>query len=570
MRISMKKRVPVGIENFKEIIEENYYYVDKTYLIKDILDKGGKNNLFTRPRRFGKTLNMSMLRYFFEKPIDGVSNKALFDGLHIASAGERYVAEQEKYPVISMTLKSAKQPNFEMAYESLVDEIVNEFQRHSYVYDSGVLNKEMQGKFERLMLREANNTEYARALEFLSVCLCQYHQKPVIILIDEYDVPLENSYFAGFYDEMIAFIRSLFESALKTNDNLYFAVITGCLRISKESIFTGLNNLRVNSITTAEFSEYYGFEENEVFDMLEYYDRTEKKDTMKQWYNGYLFGKTEVYNPWSVINYMRDLLADEDAFPLANWANTSSNSIVRDLIYNASEDVREEIQELVDGNTIEKQIHEDITYGDIDSSEDNLWNFLFFTGYLKAESIRFDVDERYATLTIPNIEVKSIYKNQIRNWFRDEIKAKDLSNLHEALVGGDAEKLQEEIEPLLMNTISYMDNAESFYQGFLLGILANVKGYHIKSNREAGNGRYDIAVRSNNIKKRPVVIELKVAKKFREMEAAAETALQQIIDRQYPIAFAEDGYQEVICYGIGFFRKQLRVTMETVNIEKYI
>ena len=566
----MKKRVPVGIENFKEIIEENYYYVDKTYLIKDILDKGGKNNLFTRPRRFGKTLNMSMLRYFFEKPIDGVSNKSLFDGLHIASAGGRYVAEQEKYPVISMTLKSAKQPNFEMAYESLVDEIVNEFQRHSYVYDSGVLNKEMQGKFERLMLREANNTEYARALEFLSVCLCQYHQKPVIILIDEYDVPLENSYFAGFYDEMIAFIRSLFESALKTNDNLYFAVITGCLRISKESIFTGLNNLRVNSITTAEFSEYYGFEENEVFDMLEYYDRTEKKDTMKQWYNGYLFGKTEVYNPWSVINYMRDLLADEDAFPLANWANTSSNSIVRDLIYHADDITRKDIQTLVDGGTIRKQIHEDITYDDIHSSQDNLWNFLFFTGYLKPRNIEFEANERYANLTIPNTEVLTIYTNQIQNWFRDELKIRDISPLYQAMTTADAEVFQEELHKLLLSTISYLDSQEAFYHGFLLGVLANIKGYGVKSNREAGLGRYDIVVYDDDIKKRPVVIELKVAKKFREMEAAAETALQQIIDRQYPIAFAEDGYQEVICYGIGFFRKQLRVTMETVNIEKYI
>ena len=566
----MKKPLPIGIENFKRIIEENYYYVDKTNLIKDILDKGGMVNLFTRPRRFGKTLNMSMLRYYFEKPIDGISNKAIFDRLKIASAGERYASEQEQYPVISMTLKSAKQPNFEMAYESLVDEISKEFDRHNYVYESDVLKEEDKEKFLTLRQRRASQSEYAKALGFLSSCLYKYHKKPVIILLDEYDVPLENSYFNNFYNEMISFIRSLFESALKTNDNLYFAVITGCLRISKESVFTGLNNLRINSITTVDFAEYYGFEENEVFDMLDYYDRTAQKETIKRWYDGYLFGKTEVYNPWSVINYVRDLLADAEAFPLANWANTSSNSIVRDLIYNASDEVKDEIQDLIDGKTIEKQIHEDITYADIDSSEDNLWNFLFFTGYLKAESIRFEEPERYATLTIPNIEVKSIYTNQIKNWFRDEIKEKDLSDLYKALINGDADRLQEEIKPLLMESISYMDNAESFYHGFLLGILANIKGYRSKSNREAGNGRYDIAVFSRDVEKRPIIIELKVAQKFKEMEAAAEIALQQIRDRQYAIAFAEDGYQEVICYGIGFFRKQLRITMETVNIEEYI
>ena len=566
----MQKRLPIGIENFKEMIEENYYYVDKTLLIKDIIDKGGKCSLFTRPRRFGKTLNMSMLRYFFEKPIDAESNKHLFDGLKIASAGEKYQDEQEQYPVISLTLKSAKQPNFDMAYKSLVDEIANEFARHNYVYESDVLCEEDKERFLQLRARKAEQSEYAKAFGFLSRCLYEYHHKKAIILLDEYDVPLENSYFAGFYDEMVEFIRSLFESALKTNDNLHFAVVTGCLRISKESIFTGLNNLRVNSITTMEFSEYYGFEENEVFDMLEYYDRVGQKETIKKWYDGYLFGDTDVYNPWSVINYMRDLVADERSFPLANWANTSSNAIVRDLIYNASDDVRGEIQALIDGKTIEKQIHEDITYSDIDSSEDNLWNFLFFTGYLKAVSIRFEEPERYATLTIPNIEIKSIYRNQINNWFRDEIKVKDLSELYDALINGNVEKLQQEMQKLLLNTISYMDNAESFYHGFLLGIFSRMKGYYTKSNREAGSGRYDIAVLNNDVTTRPIIMELKVAKKFREMEQAAKQGLNQIIEMQYPITFAEDGYQEVICYGIGFFRKQLRITMTTVNIEEYI
>ncbi len=562
----MQKRLPIGIESFKRIIKENYYYVDKTKLIKDILDRGGLVNLFTRPRRFGKTLNMSMLRYYFEKPIDGVSNKELFEGLNIASAGERYAAEQEQYPVISLTLKSAKQPNFEMAYKCLIDEIANEFQRHRYVYDAGILNEGAQGKFERLMLRNAHDAEYAKALEFLSACLNQYHKKQVVILLDEYDVPLENAYFAGFYDEMIAFIRSLFESALKTNDNLYFAVITGCLRIREESIFTGLNNLRINSITTTAFSEYFGFEENEVFDMLDYYDRNERKEIIKQWYDGYLFGKTEVYNPRSVINYMRDLLADENACPPANCANTSSNSIVKDLICNASETVKREIQNLIDGGTIEKQIREDITYEDINSSEDNLWNFLFFTGYLKAVSIRFEELERYVTLTIPNVEIKTIYKNQIQNWFRDDIKSRDLTTMYDAMLKGDNEVFQNEIAKLLRGMISYMDNKEAFYHGFMLGILANLSTYVMRSNREAGDGRYDIAVYDYDTKNVPVLLELKLATKPADLSAAAERGLNQIKEKHYAQEFADDGYTEALCYGIGFYKKQVCVKSERIEV----
>ncbi len=566
----MQKRLPIGIENFERIIEEDYYYVDKTNLIKDIIDKGGLVNLFNRPRRFGKTLNMSMLRYFFEKPIDGVSHKHIFEGLNIASAGEQYTQEQEQYPVINITLKSAKQPTYALAYRVIKEDIIREFDRHSYVLESPQINERDKEYYKKIQMGTNDVGDYIRAFAFLSECLYRCHEKKVIILIDEYDVPLENAYFAGFYDEMISFIRSLFESALKTNDYLNFAVITGCLRISKESVFTGLNNLRINSITTIDFSEYFGFEENEVFDMLAYYDRISRKDDVKRWYDGYLFGNTEVYNPWSVINFMRDLLSNEHAFPTAAWANSSSNSIVRDLIYEAEEDVRAEIQDLIDGKTIEKQIHEDITYGEMHDSEDNLWNFLFFTGYLKLVSIRFESPNQYATLAIPNIEVQSIYTNQIQNWFRDEIKSKDLSLMKQAAVAGDAETLQKELQTLLQQTISYMDNAESFYHGFLLGVLANTKGYRVKSNREAGNGRYDIAMISNDITKNPVILELKVSKKFTNMEQAAKEGLQQIKDRGYAIAFAEDGYQNVVCYGIGFFRKQLRVVTETINIEHYI
>lgn len=566
----MQKRLPIGIENFERIIEDHYYYVDKTNLVKDILDKGSLVTLFTRPRRFGKTLNMSMLRYFFEMPIDGHSCKHLFDGLKIANAGELYTAQQEQYPVISLTLKSAKQPTFELAYDCMIDEIAKEFYRHNYVYESDVLNEEYRDRFLKLRQSRASQSEYAKALGFLSDCLCQYHKQQVIILIDEYDVPLENAYFAGFYEEMIAFIRSLFESALKTNDNLKFAVITGCLRISKESIFTGLNNLKVVSILDKTFGEQFGFTQTEVEKLLHDFDREERMSDVKKWYDGYVFGETEIYNPWSVINFVDKLVTDADGFPTSAWANSSSNSIIKDLVYRASEEVKSEIQDLIDGKTIRKQIHEDITYADIYSSEDNLWNFLYFTGYLKAISIEFEADERYVRLAIPNIEVKNIYKNQIQNWFRDEIKASDLSGLYAALINADEKELQRQVQTLLMSTISYMDHAETFYHGFLLGILSNIVGYRTKSNREAGNGRFDIAVISNDIAKRPIILELKVAAKFRELEGAAEKGLQQIRDRQYAISFAEDGYREVICYGIGFYKKQVRIKAEIINIEEYI
>ena len=386
------KRIPVGVEFYKQMIEKEYYYVDKTLLIKDLLDKGGTVNLFTRPRRFGKTLALTMLQTFFEEELDSEGqkkdNRPYFEGMKIMEAGERYTSHLGQHPVIFMSLKSAKQPTFEMAYSSLQGEIIREYTRHSYVLRSDKLEEHYKEDYRNLMYRNADAASYAKSLGFLCECLEKYHGKKTIILLDEYDVPLENSFFEGFYDQMIKFIRSLFESALKTNVSLELAVLTGCLRISKESIFTGLNNLKVVSILNANYAEYFGFTQQEVEDMLEFYGIAERTEEVRQWYDGYLFGSTEVYNPWSMTNYVDDATSQSAVFPKPYWSNTSSNSIVKELVETADRQVKQEIEDLMAGGTIEKPIHEDVTYGDIHQSQDNLWNFLFFTGYLKAVSLK--------------------------------------------------------------------------------------------------------------------------------------------------------------------------------------
>ena len=557
--------LPIGIDDFNEIRTKGYYYVDKTGLIKELLDKKGKVNLFTRPRRFGKTLNLSMLRYFFEKNDDG-SNAYLFDGLKIMSAGEKYTRELGQYPVITLTLKSAKQTNWEYSYKKLRETIAKEFRRHSGILD-GLKEQAIINKFVALRDETADAADYLTSIAFLSECLYEYYQKKVIILIDEYDVPLETAYYGGFYDEMIGFIRSLFESALKTNPFLEFSVITGCLRISKESIFTGLNNLKVISILSDEYSEHFGFEEQEVSGMLDFYGLENKMDTMKQWYDGYQFGNTEVYNPWSVINFVSQLRANENAFPTAAWSNSSSNKIVRDLIYKADAKVKDEIEILVNGGTIDKKVHEDITYDDIYASQENLWNFLFFTGYLKVKSKRMEMDDIYLTLAIPNREVRSIYRNSISNWFRDEVQGQNLDSLYSALLEGKADVFQKELSRQLQKVISFMDEKEAFYHGFLLGVLNNMSEYIVKSNREAGNGRLDICVRSNDVEKTPVILELKVAKKVKELDASVNEALEQIKTNNYDEYLSEMGYTEVLHCGLGFFAKQVRVKMVRCKLD---
>lgn len=557
------KPLPIGTDDFGKLIRTGYYYVDKTLLIKELLDKKGEVNLFTRPRRFGKSLNMSMLQYFFEDTGDdktNTANKNLFQGLDIWEAGEKYTCEMSNFPVISLSLKSAKQATWELSYLMIKRQIMQEFERHEYIQKN--LTEYDQDRYKQILQGKDDIGLFLDSLSFLSKCLQKYFKQPVIILIDEYDVPLENAYFHGFYSEMITFIRALFESALKSNPYLYFSVITGCLRITKESIFTGLNNLEIHSILSKNYSSYFGFTVSEVNKILSDYHLFDKSDEIRQWYDGYLFGNIEIYNPWSIMNHIKALLADIDELPRAYWSNTSSNNIIRSLIERADMSTRAEIEELICGNMIEKPIHEDITYEDIYTSMDNLWNFLFFTGYLKNNDQRFWNDQIYTKLSIPNIEILQIYKTKIRSWFQDELGQKDLSALYKDILDGNVENFEYRLTQLLQNTISFYDNVEAFYHGFLIGILGHLDHYIIKSNRESGDGRYDIMIRSLDVKKPIIMIELKFAHTFKELSDKAKDALQQIKDQKYDLEFAEDGYQASIRYGISFYKKSCAVLME--------
>jgi hypothetical protein len=561
-----RKNLPVGIDNFEMLITRGYYLIDKTMFIKELIDNKASVNLFTRPRRFGKTLNMSMLQYFFEdaRGRDGEKhdNAYLFEGLNIMSQGENYLSHMGKYPVINLSLKSGKQPDFDMAFDMLKKEIEYEYRRHAFILNDDRLGN-LKERYNRIMADKAERKDYNDAIRFLSECLELYYGKKAIILIDEYDVPLENSFFRGFYGEMIDFIRSLFESALKTNSHLEFAVITGCLRISKESIFTGLNNLEINTVLSDEYDEYFGFTDKDVKKICRDYNIEHKYETIKEWYNGYIFGNTNVYNPWSLIRYVKDILADDNNFPSAYWANTSSNSIVKSLIERADEDTKQEIESLIEGNTIEKPIHEDITYGEIYDTMDNLWNFMFFTGYFKKIGERMDEkDNSYVTLALPNREVKYIFRTKILSWFQEKVKEKDLTRLYTALINKDVAVFEEELSEMLLETISFNDAYESFYHGFVAGVLSKMKGYITKSNREGGTGRSDLFIKPVTRRKPAYVIEFKIANKFSELDKRADDALQQIEDRKYVQELNDDGYAVVIKYGIAFFGKDCLIKMK--------
>lgn len=558
------KPLPVGVDDFRDLIQNDYYYVDKTLFIKDLLDLKGKVNLFTRPRRFGKTLCASMVQYFFENTGSEEKNKenrVLFEGLQISNQGEAYTREMNQYPVINLSFKSSKQPDWELSYGCLREEIGREYLRHSEIAES-LKTEEQRRRYDDIVNLRGSRQDYVTSIRFLSDCLYQHWNQKVIILIDEYDVPLENSYFEGFYEEMVGFIRSIFESALKANPHLEFAVVTGCLRITRETIFTGLNNLEMISILNRAYGEYFGFTQVEIDQMLAYYNLLGQRTRIKDWYDGYLFGDTEVYNPWSVANYVKALTVAPDELPAPYWANTSSNSIVKSLVERADISAKGELEELLAGGTIEKPVHEDITYESVYDSDDSLWNFLFFTGYLKQVSRRMEQETQYITMKIPNLEVKYIYKNTIEAWFRDKVKIKDLSLMYQAMCGGNAKVFQDELSKLLQDTISYMDAKEAYYHGFLTGVLGNMKDYLVKSNREGGNGRLDIVVRSLDVSQPPIVLELKVSETYKGLEEACNRALNQIREMKYDSWLPEEGYTQVWNYGISFFRKQCMIKAE--------
>lgn len=558
----MKKVIPIGIDNFKEIITGGYYYVDKTLLIKELLDLTGKVNLFTRPRRFGKTLNLSMLQAFFENTGDEEENqkrRELFKHLQIMNAGDAYTSHMGQYPVIFLTLKSAKQRTFQSALFKIKECISQEYRRHAFVCDGVKLSDSEKQLFQKLADGRGTMDEYSGSLQFLSQCLYKETGEKVIILLDEYDVPLENAYFRGFYDEMIDFIRSLFESGLKTNDALKFSVITGCLRISKESIFTGLNHLKIISVLDRQYSEHFGFTEKEVKEMTEYYGHAGRYDDLKQWYDGYVFGNTCIYNPWSVINFMFDLNADEQAFPRPYWVNTSSNQIIHDMISRADTMTRNQIEELLNGKTMDIPVHEEITYDDLEDIGDNLWNFLYFTGYLTKESEYFKNHTVYLKVRIPNIEVKTVYTNTVLNWFQESVKKKDFRELYRAMEEKNTGKMGEILTEQLFSVISFYDSAENFYHGFLAGILSQSEKYLVKSNRESGLGRSDLIVKTPSLRGRAFLLEVKVSDSMKHLEQDAKKAVQQIWDKNYMEELKLEGYEQIDAFGIAFYRKDCEV-----------
>lgn len=561
----LKKRLPVGIENFEEFSAENFYYVDKTMFIAELLQNWGKVNLFTRPRRFGKSLNMSMLKCFFE--IGG--DPALFSGLKITKEKELCEEYMGQFPVISISLKSVDGLNFESASAALRTVIGDEAGRFRFLRESGSLDDEDKNAYSRLINVEVkSNASYAMSdstlidsLKTLSRLLAKHYNRKVILLIDEYDVPLDKAFQSGYYDEMVTLIRSLFGNALKTNENLYFAVLTGCLRISKESIFTGLNNLNVMTVSDPYFCDSFGFTEDEVLEFLRYYGLEEFHDTVKEWYDGYQFGNTSVYCPWDVIKYVQILWKDRDAEPGNYWANTSGNDIIRRLLKKADQTTRDEIEQLINGGAIVKGIRQELTYRDIEDSVDNIWSVLYSAGYLTQHG---RLPGKRIRLALPNREVKELFVDLVKDWFQ-EITFADSARINRfcaAFPAGDASTIQNMLHDYLWDSISVRDTAvrmsmkENFYHGMVLGLLRSQGNWLIQSNAETGEGYSDISICTPE--RTGIVIELKYAVNG-NLETACAEALKQIEDKKYAEGLKRRGMKKMIKYGIAFCEKECMV-----------
>lgn len=561
-----KLKLPIGLENFEEIRKSGFYYVDKTKLIEQLLEEWGKVNLFTRPRRFGKTLNMSMLRYFFEVGTD----KTLFDGLYI-SQNEKICEEyMGKLPVIFLSLKSVEGLNFESAKYRLCDLVGKEARRFTFLLDSDNLTEEDKNIYRAIIAMQDGKYVMSEdilisSLQILSELLYKHYRIKTVILIDEYDVPLDKAFQNGYYREMVALIRALFGLALKTNDFLQFAVLTGCLRIAKESIFTGLNNFNVLSVMSPQFDECFGFTDEEVKEMLAYYGLSEHYEQMKQWYDGYLFGNVSVYCPWDVINHCRDLRVDSDAFPEDYWSNTSGNGIVRRFIDKANMQTKSEIEQLIAGEEIVKEIRQELTYDELDKTIDNLWSVLFTTGYLTQ---RGRVDGRCYRLAIPNREIRELFITQIREWFKDSV-GRDKTTLDDfaaAMLRGDESHVEKIFGDYLWNTISIRDTAvskerkENFYHGILLGLFGFMDNWIVKSNVESGIGYSDILIEAFDCRV-GIVIEVKYAEDG-NLDAACKKALGQIEEKSYEARLQEDGMRTILKYGIACYKKDCRVVVK--------
>lgn len=565
-----KRKLPVGVEDFEKIRREGFYYVDKTTMIRDLLHKWGEVNLFTRPRRFGKSLNMSMLKAFFEIGCD----KTLFDGLAISGDQDLCEKYMGKFPVISVSLKGVNGADYETARALLCSVIGNEAARFRFLLETDRISELEKELYRQLLVTDPNRQGmYAMpdavlmgSLKTLSMLLKEYYKTEVIILIDEYDVPLAKASERGYYESMALLIRNLFEQALKTNDSLYFAVMTGCLRVAKESIFTGLNNLKLLSVTNVRFDEYFGFTDEEVRELLRYYGREDRYEAMREWYDGYRFGNVEVYCPWDVISYCDDLTDDPEAEPRDYWSNTSSNDVIRHFIEKVDHGLtRSEIEALVSGEILTKEIHEDLTYNRLYDSVDHIWSVLFATGYLtqcgKAEGKRY-------RLAIPNREIRNIFTEQIMTMFKEAV-AKDGESLDAfcaALQKGDAREAERLFTAYLGKTISIRDTSvrkaskENFYHGILLVILGFKSGWYVRSNEESGEGWSDILVRLEN-EDTGMIIEIKYAEEGR-YAAACEQALRQIEEKDYTAKLKEEGCSLILKYAVACFRKKCRIVCE--------
>ena len=561
-----RKPLPIGIEDFKRLIDDKYYFVDKTLMIKELIESQTIVGLFTRPRRFGKTLNMSMLQRFFEATEK--SNAYLFDGLKIAAYPE-YMAYQGKYPVISVSLKSMKQASYTDAFYMYKNLIAKEYEKHKIILESNQILDSEKEVFQNIMEQRADQNVYLNSIRTLSDILAKYYEKNVIILIDEYDVPLENAYHEGFYDDMTNLIRSCFESALKTNPSLEFAVLTGCLRVSRESIFTGLNNLKTYSITKNKFSQYFGFTQAEMQEILQNFSLEQYAGTIAKWYDGYRFGLTEIYNPWSVLNCIDSYLQNDMVACEPYWSNTSSNRIVKRLIEESNERTKSMVEELINGTPIHTQIFEDVTYGTIDVNQDYIWSFLLFTGYLKIISCETFGDETYYDMVIPNVEIKSIYKNTIRSWFIDHINRDSRTDILESVIHADAEKLEDLLCTWLTNTISCFDEQENYYHGFVTGLVSGFSGYMVVSNRESGNGRFDLVVKQRSRWHHAAILEFKVVEKYNQMTKSCEDALKQIEEKDYEASLRDEQYENIAKLGICFCQKRCRVKSGGVDHFEY-
>ena len=565
----MRMKLPIGIDGFEKIRTNDFYYADKTLFIKEVLQNWGEVNLFTRPRRFGKTLNMSMLKSFFEAGGD----PTLFDGLKIAQEKELCEKYMGKFPVISISLKSVDGRNFDSALAALKTVIGDEARRFDFLRTSSRLSENEKESYACLIktgsgedgLYAMTENMAASSLKTLSLLLEKHYGQKAILLIDEYDVPLDKAFQAGYYDEMVSLIRNLLGNVLKTNDSLYFAVLTGCLRISKESIFTGLNNLKVHTISDVRYDEYFGFTNEDVDEILKFYGLSSYKDVIRDWYYGYRFGDTDVYCPWDVINYCDELLAAPSVPPKNYWANTSGNDLIRRMLKNANLTTKNEVEELLNGRQITKRIKQELTYSEIDDSIENVWSVLYVTGYLTGRHVE-QADADIFLLWIPNGEIRKLFYELVEDWFR-EVTRSDTSRIScfcAAFQTGDTAAIQEMLSDYLWDSISVRDTAvrrnmkENFYHGMLLGLLQNQDSWIVKSNAEIGEGYSDISIQTPN--RTGIVIELKYAEDG-NMEKACAEALKQIEEKKYAEGLKRRGVKKIIRYGIAFCEKECMVVM---------